>query len=51
MRLYDLKSLYDTKSTELEVLNYKHDDAIMVALQLFEEKLSGLKNNNHVHPI
>ena len=51
MRLNELKSLYDVKSTELEVLNYKHDDAIIVALQLFEEKLSGLKNINHVHPI
>lgn len=51
MRLNELKSLYDTKSAKLEVLNYKQDDAIIVALQMFEEKISELKNINHVHPI
>lgn len=51
MNLLNLKSYFDEKSTKLEVLNYKQDDAIIVALQLFEMKLSKLKNINYFHPI
>lgn len=51
MKLNELKSLFDVKSTELEVLNYKRDEAIIAALQLYEMKLSKFKNINYVHPI
>lgn len=51
MKLNELKDLYEMKSTELEVYNYKLDDAIIAALQLFELKLSELQNINYANPI
>lgn len=51
MNLNELKSQFDAKSKQLEVIKYNRDEAIVVALQLFELKLSKLKNLNNIHPI
>jgi hypothetical protein len=51
VELNELKSIFDAKPLELEVLNYKCDDAVTVALQLFEKKLTRLKDINYLHPI
>ena len=51
MNLNELKSQFDSKLAELEMLKYKPDELIIAALQLFEMKLSKLKNMKYVHPI